>query len=74
MTLELLIAKYGLLAVFLGAGIEGETMVILGGVFAHRHLMTYWEAAAAATAGSFIADQLFFFAGRHARRWPWPGS
>ena len=69
MTLELLIAKYGLLAVFLGAGIEGETMVILGGVFAHRHLMTYWEAAAAAAAGSFIADQLFFFTGRHARRW-----
>jgi membrane protein DedA with SNARE-associated domain len=70
MTFELLIAKYGLLAVFLGAGIEGETIVILGGVFSHRHLMTFWEAAIAATAGSFIADQLFFFTGRHARRWP----
>lgn len=69
MTIELLIAKYGLLAVFLGAGIEGETIVVLGGVFAHRHLMNYWEAAAAASAGSFIADQLFFFIGRYAKRW-----
>ena len=70
MSFELLIAKYGLLAVFLGAGIEGETIVILGGVFAHRHLLTFWEAAAAAATGSFIADQVFFFTGRHARRWP----
>lgn len=69
MTLELLIAKYGLLAVFLGAGLEGETMAILGGVFAHRHFMSYGEAALAAAAGSFTADQLFFFTGRHAKRW-----
>lgn len=70
MTIELLIAKYGLLAVFLGAGIEGETMVILGGVFSHRHLMSFWGAAAAASAGSFLADQAFFFLGRHARHYP----
>lgn len=67
MSLELLIAKYGLLAIFLGAGIEGETVVMLGGVFAHRHLVSYWSAALAASAGSFAADQLLFFAGRHAQ-------
>jgi membrane protein DedA with SNARE-associated domain len=67
--IELLIAKYGLLAIFLGAGIEGETVVILGGVFAHRHLVSYWSAALAASAGSFAADQLLFFAGRHARHY-----
>ncbi|MBB4566719.1 DedA family protein [Rhizobium leucaenae] len=70
MTIELLIARYGLLAIFLGAAIEGETMVILGGVFSHRHLMTYWNAAAAACAGSFIADQTLFFIGRYARHYP----
>lgn len=69
MSFELLIAKYGLLAIFLGAGIEGETVVILGGVFAHRHLVSYWSAALAACAGSFVADQLLFFAGRHARHY-----
>jgi membrane protein DedA with SNARE-associated domain len=70
MTIELLIAKYGLLAVFLGAGIEGETMVILGGVFPHRQLMSYWAAAGAAAAGSFLADQAFFLIGRYARHYP----
>jgi membrane protein DedA with SNARE-associated domain len=70
MTIELLITKYGLLAVFLGAAIEGETAVILGGVFSHRHLMSYWTAVAAASAGSFIADQTLFFTGRHARHYP----
>jgi membrane protein DedA with SNARE-associated domain len=70
MTIELLIARYGLLAIFLGAAFEGETMVILGGVFSHRHLMTYWGAAATACAGSFIADQTLFFTGRYARHYP----
>ncbi|MDE1993139.1 MAG: DedA family protein [Rhizobiaceae bacterium] len=70
MTIELLIARYGLLAVFLGAAIEGETMVILGGVFSHRHLMSYWSAATAACAGSFLADQTLFFLGRYARNYP----
>lgn len=69
MSFELLIANYGLLAIFLGAGIEGETMVMLGGVFAHRHLVGYWSAALAASAGSFAADQLLFFAGRYARHY-----
>ena len=69
MSIELLIAKYGLLAIFLGAGIEGETVVILGGVFAHRHLVSFLWAALAAAAGSFTADQLLFFAGRHARQY-----
>ncbi|WJH39529.1 DedA family protein [Aliirhizobium terrae] len=68
MSPEHLIAQYGVLAVFLGAAFEGETAVFLGGVFAHRHFMTWWEAAAAATFGSFAADQAWFFAGRYANR------
>jgi membrane protein DedA with SNARE-associated domain len=68
LSLEHLIAQYGVIAVFLGAAFEGETAVFLGGVFAHRHFMTWWEAAAAATFGSFAADQAWFFAGRYANR------
>ena len=65
--LEHLIREYGALAVFVGAAVEGETAVFLGGVFAHRQLLTYWQVALAACLGSFIADQFFFLAGRYAR-------
>jgi membrane protein DedA with SNARE-associated domain len=68
LSLETLISEYGVPAVFLGAAFEGETAVFLGGVFAHRHFMTWWEAATAATLGSFAADQAWFFAGRYANR------
>jgi membrane protein DedA with SNARE-associated domain len=68
LSLEDLISHYGPIAVFVGAAFEGETAVFLGGVFAHRHLMPYWQAAAAAVFGSFLLDQVWFFAGRYANR------
>lgn len=68
MSLQDLMAEYGPLAVFIGAGAEGETAAFLGGVLAHRHLMPWWQAAVAASAGSFVADQFFFLAGRYAAR------
>ncbi|OWV74616.1 hypothetical protein ATY76_27085 [Rhizobium sp. R339] len=70
MSIEALIENYGLLAIFLGAAFEGETAAFLGGVVAHRDLLTYWSASLAATAGSFAGDQFWFFAGRYAARWP----
>jgi len=70
MTIEALLLRYGLLAIFLGAGIEGETVVVLGGVMAHRGLVPLWAAALAAAAGSFLVDQLFFLAGRRFRTHP----
>ena len=70
MTIDSLIAQYGLAAIFLGAGVEGETSVIAGGVLAHRELVPLWAAMAAASAGSCVADQLFFAAGRYYRDHP----
>ena len=67
MAIETLIARYGLAAIFLGAGIEGETSVIAGGVLAHRHLIPLSGAVIAAALGSCVADQLFFAAGRYFR-------
>ncbi|SFP86687.1 DedA family protein [Sphingomonas rubra] len=67
MSVEGLIAQYGLAAVFLGAGIEGETAVIAGGVLAHQGLVSPLGAGLAAAAGSFAADQGFFQIGRHFR-------
>ena len=55
---------------FVGAGVEGETVVIAGGVLAHRGLVSLGGAMAAAAAGSFVADQLFFLAGRRWRAHP----
>ncbi|GAA0336334.1 DedA family protein [Sphingomonas oligophenolica] len=70
MTIEALIVHYGVAAIFVGAGVEGETSVVAGGVLAHRHLLPLWAAIAAASTGSFAADQLFFAAGRYFREHP----
>ena len=67
MTIETLIAHYGFAAIFIGAGVEGETSVIAGGVLAHRGFLPWWVAGVAAATGSFVADQLFFAAGRYFR-------
>ena len=68
--LDILIARYGLVAVFLGAGIEGETTVIGAGLLAHEGLLDPYAAAAAASAGSMVADQIFFLIGRLFRHHP----
>ncbi len=64
MTIEAIVARYGLAALFLGAGLEGETVVVAGGLLAHRGLFPLAGAMAAAALGSFAADQLWFFVGR----------
>lgn len=71
MALEAFIAHYGLAAVFLGAAIEGEAAVITGGVLAHKGLLPVWGVAIAATAGSCLADQLWFWTSRHFRHARW---
>lgn len=64
MALEQLLTHYGALALFAGAALEGETVVILGGVLAHRGVIGWPVAIAAAALGSFLADQLLFWVGR----------
>ncbi len=67
MTIEAIILRYGVAAIFVGAAVEGETVVVLGGLLAHRGLIDPIAAAAAAVAGSFLADQTLFLAGRRFR-------
>jgi membrane protein DedA with SNARE-associated domain len=71
MTIELLIARYGLIALFFGAGIEGEACVVTGGVFAHRGVLSLPAAMLAAALGSFAADQVLFLLGRRYRDLAW---
>ena len=63
-TIHYLVAKYGLIAVFLGCVAEGETAAILGGFFAHQRVFVTWQAFAAAFSGAFLGDTLLFFLGR----------
>jgi membrane protein DedA with SNARE-associated domain len=62
--LQHLIATYGPLAVFVGALIEGEAVVITAGFLAHRGLMSFPAAAFAAFLGAFASDQIAFVLGR----------
>ncbi|HEY0271307.1 MAG TPA: DedA family protein [Sphingomonas sp.] len=71
MAVEAIIARYGLLAVLLGAGMEGEAVVVTAGVLAHRHLLPLWPTALAAAIGSCAVDQIWFLLGRHFRNHRW---
>jgi membrane protein DedA with SNARE-associated domain len=69
--IELFVSQYGVLAVFFGSAVEGETFALTGGLLAHRSLMPFWLVATAASAGSFMADQALFLVGRHCRERQW---
>jgi membrane protein DedA with SNARE-associated domain len=70
-SLAALFARWGLIAVGAGAGLEGETAAVLGGIFADQGYWPVWAAAVAAAAGSFAVDQACFYLGRHAREHRW---
>ncbi|MCK5931188.1 MAG: DedA family protein [Fulvimarina manganoxydans] len=67
MTLEQLLSDYGLWAVLIGSGLEGETVVILGGLMVHHGLLALLPCIGVAALGSFIADQALFALGRRFR-------
>lgn len=64
MRLAPLLARYGYFAVLGGAFVEGETIVLLGGFFAHRGELSLPLVIACAFAGSLAGDQLAYFVGR----------
>jgi len=59
------LVQYGLIVVYLGVIIEGESVVIAAGFLAHQHVMNPWYVFLAAFAGSITGDQALFFVGRH---------
>jgi len=68
MTLESLIDTYGYWAVFLGTFLEGETILVLGGLAAYQGYLGLPGVILAAFIGSLCGDQLFFFFGRRHSR------
>ena len=62
--LQALIEQYGHIVVFIGALLEGETVLIMAGFAAPRgYLYLPWIVLIGA-AGGFLGDQIFFMAGR----------
>ena len=67
MTLDLpgLIDSYGYLAVAIGTFLEGETILALGGLAAHRGYLSFRDVVIVALLCGFAGDQFFFFLGRY---------
>jgi membrane protein DedA with SNARE-associated domain len=64
MTIDSLIVRYGLLAVFLGAATEGDATLLLTGVAAHLGLLGLPAALTVGALGGFAGDIALFGAGR----------
>ncbi len=62
--MEAFLQTYGYWAVLIGTFLEGETILVLGGLAAHMGYMDLTGVIMAAFAGSLFGDQLFFFLGR----------
>lgn len=70
-SIEALVARYGLAALLVGSGIEGEAVVVAGGLLAHQGFFSLPAAMAASSVGSFAADQAWFAFGRRFREHRW---
>ena len=62
--MELLLIKYGLVAVFIAAMLEADVTPVLAGVAAHRGYFDPVEAVAAVSFGALAGDCLWFYVGR----------
>jgi len=59
-----LIVQYGYLAVFVGAVVEGETLLVLAGIAAQLGSLDLLWVMLIAAGGAFAGDQFWFAAGR----------
>jgi membrane protein DedA with SNARE-associated domain len=68
MTFDSLLDAYGYRAVLVGTFLEGETILVLGGVLARIGYLHLHEVILRAFIGSLCGDQLFFYLGRSRSR------
>lgn len=64
MSLQELIANYGYWAVLVGTFLEGETILVLGGLAASRGYLELPLVMLVAFIGTVLGDQLYFYIGR----------
>ena len=60
-----LLTTYGYWAIFIGCLLEGETILILGGMAAHQHVLKLLPVIGYASLAGMLGDQLLFWAGRY---------
>jgi membrane protein DedA with SNARE-associated domain len=63
-SIDSFLQTYGILAIVLGTFVEGETILVLAGLAAHRGYLPLPSVVAAGFAGSLLGDQLYFYLGR----------
>ena len=61
---ESFLTAYGILAILLGTFLEGETILVLAGLAAHRGYLPMPSVIAAGFVGTFVGDQFYFYLGR----------
>src|SRR3982074_1514027 len=59
-----MLQQYGYLALFVGAVLEGESVLVLAGFAAHQGYLHLPLVIFCAAAGGFLGDQIFFAIGR----------
>ena len=64
MDLAGLIDSYGYYAVFVGAFLEGETVIALAGLAAYHGYLDFYSVVVVALIAGFAGDQMYFFIGR----------
>ena len=68
MDLPALLQSYGYALIFVGTFAEGESLLVLGGIFAHRGYLDLGGVIATSFLAAVCGDQLFFHLGRrHAK-------
>ncbi|BBP79230.1 DedA family protein [Pseudomonas gingeri NCPPB 3146 = LMG 5327] len=60
-----LLATYGYWAIFIGCLLEGESILILGGMAAHQQVLQLMPVIFWASLGGMLGDQLLFWTGRY---------
>jgi membrane protein DedA with SNARE-associated domain len=60
-----LVDSYGYIAVFVGAFLEGETILALAGLAAYREYLDFRIVVIVACFAGFLGDQFYFFLGRY---------
>ena len=65
MDLQSLVDTYGYLAIFVGAFLEGETILAMGGFAAQNGYLDIRLVILAALFAGFLGDEFFFFLGRY---------
>jgi membrane protein DedA with SNARE-associated domain len=65
MDIPSLVQDYGLAAVFVGAFLEGETVLLLAAASTHLGLLDLRAVLAVAAVGAFLGDNIAFLVGRH---------